>query len=406
MPKKFRVETLAASTPPTGANKTLSLTEDQAYTFAEADFGFADEDGDTLASIKINTVPTVGSLTLNGVKVKNFATIAAADIANLVWTPPADDNGTGLATLTFRVTDTGGQNSTSIYTLTFDVAAVADAPVAVDDVASMSEDTVAGFLVTGNDTDADGDALSVTKATVTSGDADVTIKKNGLINVDYTGADLQKGETAKIVISYTVSDGALTDTAKLTVTVNGAYAAGDDIIGTNKSETLNGSTLGETIKGLGGTDTITGFSGDDVIWGGLGNDNLLGSTGNDTLHGEDDNDVIAGNGGIDKLYGESGKDTFVFAKNDTGKTAATADTIFDFSKDNINLKLIDANTALKGDQAFTLVNGAFTGHAGELRYEKLASDTYIYGDVDGDKKADLVIHLDDAVTLKVFDFTL
>ncbi|AGG72231.1 hypothetical protein SM2011_b23366 (plasmid) [Sinorhizobium meliloti 2011] len=37
--------------------------------------------------------------------------------------------------------------------------------------------------------------------------------------------------------------------------------------------------------------------------------------------------------------------------------------------------------------------------AGELRYHKQASDTFIYVDVDGDKKADLTIHLDDAVTL-------
>jgi hypothetical protein len=38
---------------------------------------------------------------------------------------------------------------------------------------------------------------------------------------------------------------------------------------------------------------------------------------------------------------------------------------------------------------------AFSGANGELRFEKQASDTYVYGDTNGDKAADFVIHFDD-----------
>ncbi|WP_436041195.1 M10 family metallopeptidase C-terminal domain-containing protein, partial [Rhizobium sp. LjRoot98] len=86
------------------------------------------------------------------------------------------------------------------------------------------------------------------------------------------------------------------------------------------------------------------------------------------------------------------------------------DTIFDFSGtggDRIDLSAIDANTAASGNQAFTYVGtAAFTGKAGELRYVKAASDTYVYGDVNGDGKADFAIHLDDAVSLAKGYFVL
>ena len=59
------------------------------------------------------------------------------------------------------------------------------------------------------------------------------------------------------------------------------------------------------------------------------------------------------------------------------------------------------------DNAFDFIGThAFTRHAGELRYEKTKSDTWIQGDTNGDGKADLMIHLDDAVKLKAADFEL
>ena len=91
--------------------------------------------------------------------------------------------------------------------------------------------------------------------------------------------------------------------------------------------------------------------------------------------------------------------------------AATGrDTIFDFSGiggDRLDLSAIDAKSSVSGDQAFTFIGtAAFSGKAGELNYSKQASDTYIYGDTNGDKKADFAIHLDDAVLLSKGYFIL
>jgi hypothetical protein len=56
--------------------------------------------------------------------------------------------------------------------------------------------------------------------------------------------------------------------------------------------------------------------------------------------------------------------------------------IVDFSGasgDRIDLSMLDANPKLAGNQAFSFIGKtAFTGKTGELRYDKKASDTYIY----------------------------
>ncbi|WP_342394701.1 M10 family metallopeptidase C-terminal domain-containing protein [Sinorhizobium garamanticum] len=107
--------------------------------------------------------------------------------------------------------------------------------------------------------------------------------------------------------------------------------------------------------------------------------------------------------------GGTGADRFIF-KATTESAGTSYDSIFDFlasELDRIDLSAIDASTKLTGNQAFSFVGtAAFKGVAGELRYEKQASDTYIYADLNGDKLVDLKIHLDDAVTLTKDYFVL
>lgn len=167
----------------------------------------------------------------------------------------------------------------------------------------------------------------------------------------------------------------------------------------------NGGTSEQTFK-LNVTDKIESIKGSaksETLNGGIGADRLLGMDGNDSLFGGIGNDILIGGGGGDKLHGGAGADKFAFetVQDSFGSNAKTRDSIFDFSsleKDRIDLSSIDANTNAAGNQAFTFIgNSAFHGKAGELRFEKKASDTYIYADVNGDKKADLTIHLDDAV---------
>ena len=112
---------VATNTPPTAANKTV--TAGVVYTFKAGDFGFADADtGDRLASVKIVTVPTPGTLALNGTAVVANAVVTKAQIDGgmLTFTPVAGAIGTGYASFTFKVND-GTDDSASAYTMTIDV---------------------------------------------------------------------------------------------------------------------------------------------------------------------------------------------------------------------------------------------------------------------------------------------
>ncbi|MDB5676564.1 MAG: hypothetical protein JWM65_3546, partial [Sphingomonas bacterium] len=127
----------AVNDAPAGTNATLNTAEDTALTLTAAHFGFSDVDGNALAGVKITALPA-GTLTDNGVAVALNQTISIADInaGKLVFTPVANANGNGAASLSFQVQDDGGTANGGIdtdqtaNTLTFNVSAVNDAPVA------------------------------------------------------------------------------------------------------------------------------------------------------------------------------------------------------------------------------------------------------------------------------------
>ena len=141
-----------------------------------------------------------------------------------------------------------------------------------------------------------------------------------------------------------------------------------------------------------------------------GNDRITGGSGNDRLEGFAGNDILNGRLGADRLFGGSGADKFTFKSVRDSSTDLGRDTIYDFSvsqKDKIDLSAIDARTDASGNQAFSFIGtAAFSGKAGELRYEKAPSDTYISGDVNGDQVADFTIRLDDRLTVTKSYFML
>ncbi|MBO3758440.1 calcium-binding protein [Ciceribacter sp. L1K22] len=145
------------------------------------------------------------------------------------------------------------------------------------------------------------------------------------------------------------------------------------------------------------------------ISSGSASDVLKGSGDVNIIKGNGGNDHITGRGGADDLYGGSGKDVFIYNSiSDSRNTSSARDTIFDFtSSDRIDLRAIDASTKSSGNQAFQFIGTkSFSGKAGELRYFKQSSDTYIQADVNGDRVADFAIHLDDAVTMQKGYFLL
>ena len=126
----FQVATASTNTAPTAANKTVTTGEDRAYAFTADDFGFDDDDaGDTLASVTIVTVPSAGTLALDGTAVLAAAVVTKAqiDADMLTFTPALDAHGAPYTTFTFTVND-GTDDSASAYTMTIDVT---DAPLPV-----------------------------------------------------------------------------------------------------------------------------------------------------------------------------------------------------------------------------------------------------------------------------------
>ena len=117
------------NTVPTAADKTVETIAGTAYAFTAADFGFADADGDMLASVKLESLPTVGTLALDGtaVMLNDVVTRAQIDGGMLTFTPASDASGTGYASFTFKVND-GTDDSAVAYMMTIDVSSCSTAP--------------------------------------------------------------------------------------------------------------------------------------------------------------------------------------------------------------------------------------------------------------------------------------
>jgi serralysin len=132
---------------------------------------------------------------------------------------------------------------------------------------------------------------------------------------------------------------------------------------------------------------------------------IVGNSYNNTLYGGAGNDTLNGNGGKDVLFGKAGNDTFVF---DT-VSEAHGDTISDFvhGADRIDLRGIDANTRVTGDQAFNFIGTqGFHKVAGEMHAYQSGGITYLTGDHNGDGYSDFAIKVAGAHTFASSDFLL
>ena len=117
------------NTTPTASDGTVTTTEDTAYTFFASDFNYTDADRDPLASVRIVTLPALGTLKLNNTNVTagNAVTTTRLDNGHLTYTPPANAHGTPYTTFTFTVND-GTDDSTSPATMTINVTPMANSP--------------------------------------------------------------------------------------------------------------------------------------------------------------------------------------------------------------------------------------------------------------------------------------
>ena len=170
-------------------------------------------------------------------------------------------------------------------------------------------------------------------------------------------------------------------------------------------------TFSPELMGTAAADLIVGTSIDEEITGNLGEDYLVGGGGDDSLYGGDGADILNGGAGKDLMTGGAGRDLFVFhALSDSGTTATTMDTIYDFDhtkREYIDLSGIDADSTTAGNQSFDFISReVYSGTAGELRYEQVGGNFRIDVDVDGDMVDDFNILLAGNIVLRAGDFVL
>ncbi|TPK85674.1 hypothetical protein FJ936_09035 [Mesorhizobium sp. B2-4-13] len=178
--------------------------------------------------------------------------------------------------------------------------------------------------------DADGDSLTVTNLTPSSGT--VTQGPDGWTFTPNTD------DTSQVSFSYDISDGqaSVHQTASLDLTAAAAGEGdggdapvpggdahlgtdGDDVmIGGPDADVLSGGHGDDVILGNDGADTLLGGAGDDLIKAGAGDDVVFGGAGNDIIFGGDGHDMLFGDAGDDRIFGDAGNDVIEGgAGNDT-----------------------------------------------------------------------------------------
>ena len=185
--KNVTLQITAVNDAPSLAAISVNGTEDTTLTFTAANFtgAYSDPESPVLSSITVVTPPATGVLKLSVTAVTAGQIIPAATLANLTYVPAAHENGAK----TFTVTASDGDLSSSVSTVTMNLVAVNDAPVANTQSVTVTEDVAKVITLTG--TDVEGSALTYTIASqptkgVLSGTAP---------NLTYTPTPMQTAQT-------------------------------------------------------------------------------------------------------------------------------------------------------------------------------------------------------------------
>ena len=319
----------------------------------------------TIPVLANDTDPTGQPLTVTSAEAPN-GTVTVNPNGTITYTP--DPNYNGPDTITYTVRDPDGNTSTSTVSVT--VTPVNDAPEANPDTSTTPFNTPLTFAVLGNDTDVDGDTLTIS-GTPTSPNGTVTVNADGTLTFTPT-----PGFTGAAVVNYTIVDEeGLTDSSTWTITVgadgtrdgivrgttggdlidagyidpfdadrvdaNDALLPGevgnDDIIEAGAgNDTVLAGDGNDDVRGGAGNDSINGNAGDDLAQGGLGDDSIFGDAGNDTLIGDAGNDEIVGGLGDDSILGGIGNDALQGNEgNDTIRGDAGDDDILGGAGDDL-----------------------------------------------------------------------
>src|SRR5437867_2376948 len=191
--------------PPVAVNNTYTTNEDTALNVPAPGVLGNDTDVDSPASSLTAVLvagPSHGTLTLN-------------PNGSFTYTPAANYNGSD--SFTYKAND--GTADSNVATVTINITAVNDAPVAVADAYSTNEDTalnVAAPGVLGNDTDVDGNTLTAILGTTVPLHGTLTFNANG--SFTYTPAANYNGSDS---FTYHANDGTVNSSdVTVSLTIN------------------------------------------------------------------------------------------------------------------------------------------------------------------------------------------
>jgi large repetitive protein len=311
----------AVNDDPVAVDDSASTNEDRPVTI-DVRTNDSDIDGDSL-------VITAVSQGAHGSVVNNANSVT--------YSPAANFNGTD----SFSYTINDGHGGTATAHVSVTINAVNDDPSATNDSATTDEDTSVNINVLANDSDVDGDPLTV--LSVTQG-AHGTVTNNGS-DVSYSPAANYNGSDS---FSYTVSDGhGGTATANVSVTI---HATNDTPVAVDDSATTDEDT-NVNINVLGNDSDVDG-------------DSLSVSAVTQGAHG------TVTNNGSNVTYAPAanfnGSDSFSYTISDGNGGTATATV-------HVTINQVNDNPVVVNDSATTNEDNAVT-------VDVVANDT----DVDGD----------------------
>jgi Ca2+-binding RTX toxin-like protein len=255
------------------------------------------------ASVNLSTLNGSNGFAINGIGVydqSGWSVSSAGDVNGdgfddlIIGARDADPNGINAAGQSYVLF---GQGTTPTN----------QPPVANTDSATTAQNTAVTLeasTLLANDTDANGDSLSLTGVS-NPVNGSVTFSNGNVIFTPSTNF------TGNASFDYSISDGfGGTSSANVSVAVGG---------------TQTGGSSNDILTGTEGNDSIDGGNGSDILFGYAGNDTLIGGNGTDFLLGSAGDDLLDGGNGSDTLRGGLGEDIFVFAAGEG------IDTITDFS---------------------------------------------------------------------------
>lgn len=227
--------------PPEAADDAIALPEDGSLTFAPL-ANDSDPDGDPLSLSGIVVTPAHGIVTANG-------------NGSLTYTPTAGYSGDD--SLIYWVED--GRGGSAAATVAIAVNPVNDPPLAVVDSVATAEDTTLTFQPKSNDSDIDGDTLTI--SAILSGPAHGTVTINSNNTLSYTPAANYFGPDSLV---YRVSDshgGIASASVSVTVaSVNDPPAAVADDVSTNAGQAVTFQPLANDSDVDGDTLSVSGIA--------------------------------------------------------------------------------------------------------------------------------------------------